>query len=52
MKSETQPMKVRVRNFFARQRNEHKPPPSIEEIRRQLGWSLGNESASHKSNRR
>jgi hypothetical protein len=27
------------------QQSEHKPPPTVEEIRRQLGWHLCNASA-------
>lgn len=32
--------KEQVRQYMLRQQAEHKAPPSIEEIRRQLGWTL------------
>lgn len=34
------PTKEAVREFMERRVVEHKPPPSRDEIRRQLGWNL------------
>jgi hypothetical protein len=34
------PKKEKVREYMEHRRAEHKPPPSIEEIRRQLGWKF------------
>jgi hypothetical protein len=34
------PTKEQVREYMGRRQAEHKPPPSREEIRRQLGWEL------------
>jgi hypothetical protein len=34
------PAKEQVREYMLRRQGEHKPPPSCEEIRRALGWSL------------
>ena len=34
------PTKEQVRQYLALRQNEHRPPPSIAEIRRQLGWAL------------
>lgn len=34
------PAKERVRQFMEQRRVEHRPPPSIKEIRRQLDWDL------------
>ena len=36
----TQPPKHVVRAYLERRSREHKPPPSPDEIRRQLGWGL------------
>jgi len=36
----TQPPKHLVRAYLERRTREHKPPPSPEEIRRQLGWGM------------
>jgi hypothetical protein len=35
-----QPTKEQVRNHIQQRQAEHKAPPSMEEIRRQLGWHL------------
>jgi len=35
-----QPSKEQVRHYMGTRQTEHKAPPSMEEIRRQLGWSL------------
>jgi hypothetical protein len=34
------PTKEQVRDYMERRQVEHKPPPTREEIRRQLGWDL------------
>lgn len=36
----TQPPKDVVRAYLERRSREHAPPPSPEEIRRQLGWGV------------
>jgi len=36
----TQPPKQVVRAYLERRSREHKPPPSPDEIRRQLGWGM------------
>ena len=36
----TQPPKQAVRAYLERRSREQKPPPSPEEIRRQLGWGM------------
>lgn len=38
----SQPSKEQIRRYIATRQAEHKAPPSIEEIRRQLGWTLCN----------
>ena len=34
------PSKEQVRQYLAMRQQAHSPPPSINEIRRQLGWDL------------
>ena len=34
------PTKEQIREYMGRRQAEHKPPPSREEICRQLGWEL------------
>lgn len=34
------PDKQLVRAFMQKRAAEHKPPPSLEQIRRELGWNL------------
>jgi hypothetical protein len=36
----THPSKDQVRQYMARRQADRSPPPSLEEIRRQLGWGL------------
>jgi hypothetical protein len=36
----TQPTKQLVRDYMDRRTHDESPPPSLEEIRRQLGWYL------------
>jgi hypothetical protein len=40
MSQPIQPTKQEVREYMERRVEAHKPPPSMEEIRRQLGWGL------------
>lgn len=40
MTQTTRPQKEEVRQYMARRQEESEPPPSPEEIRRQLGWGL------------
>ena len=40
MKALNQPTKEQVRHYLESRRTEKSPPPSIVEIRRQLGWGL------------
>jgi hypothetical protein len=35
-----QPSKEQVRHYLQQRQAEHKSPPTLEEIRRQLGWQL------------
>ncbi|MES2300045.1 MAG: hypothetical protein V4582_23610 [Pseudomonadota bacterium] len=34
------PSKAQVRAYLVRRFNEHTPPPSLADVRRQLGWEL------------
>lgn len=36
----TQPTKQQVREYMQQRQREHRPPPTPDEIRRQLGWGL------------
>lgn len=40
MKQQNQPTKEQVRHYMASRLTQQCPPPSITEIRRQLGWGL------------
>ena len=40
MSNVTNPPKLVVREYLERRTREAKPPPSPEEIRRQLGWGM------------
>lgn len=40
MQTIKQPTKEQIRQFMAQRQAERKPPPSMKEIRRQLGWDL------------
>lgn len=47
-----QPNKEQVREWLAKRRESRSPPPDIDEIRIQLGWSRGNaktDTASRKA---
>ncbi len=45
------PTKERVRCYMRRQQIDHRPPPSMEEIRRQLGWGLYIDPVAKKADR-
>ncbi|MBC7684283.1 MAG: hypothetical protein H7176_03525 [Bdellovibrionales bacterium] len=47
----TQPPKDVVRAYLERRSREHKPPPSPEEIRRQLGWGMAPSDLKASENR-
>lgn len=34
------PSKQQIRDWMQQRQQEHKPPPTPEEIRRQLGWEM------------
>lgn len=36
----TSPSKSQIRDYLARRVSEHTPPPSLVDIRRQLGWEF------------
>jgi hypothetical protein len=40
MGSFTQPTKEQIRQYMVQRQAAHSPPPSMKEIRRQLGWEL------------
>ncbi len=40
MPATTHPPKHLVRQYLERRTREQKPPPSLEEVRRQLGWDM------------
>lgn len=40
MNQPNRPTKEQVRQYLALRQQQHSPPPSIKEIRRQLGWDL------------
>ncbi|MES2257160.1 MAG: hypothetical protein V4724_01510 [Pseudomonadota bacterium] len=40
MQQQAQPTKEQVRQYLEQRQSARTPPPSIEEIRRQLGWTL------------
>jgi hypothetical protein len=41
------PSKFVIRAYLTQRQKEHSPPPSIEEIRRQLGWNLAPQNQPH-----
>lgn len=43
----TKPSKEQVRTFMEQRRHTPAPPPSIAEIRRQLGWHLADARPLH-----
>jgi hypothetical protein len=46
MTQQTQPTKEQIRLYMEARQTQQCPPPSIGEIRRQLGWGLTQMSAS------
>ncbi len=46
------PTKEQVREFMARRVAAHTPPPSRDEIRRQLGWNLIADERNDQAGRR
>lgn len=40
MQSQSKPNKQQIRDYMAQRQQQRTPPPSIDEIRRQLGWGL------------
>ena len=40
MVNTSKPTKEQVREYMERRQAQHQPPPSCQEIRRQLGWDL------------
>ena len=46
------PSKEQVREFMSRRVAEHTPPPSRDEIRRQLGWFLLDDARKEQPGRR
>lgn len=40
MVNTVKPTKEQVREYMERRQEQHQPPPTQEEIRRQLGWDL------------
>ena len=40
MNTSMNPTKEQVRNFLQHRIAEHSPPPSMKDIRRELGWDL------------
>ena len=40
MNQPKQPSKEQLRHYMMSRQAEHRPPPPIKEIRRQLGWDL------------
>ena len=51
MSEQTKPTKEQVHNYMARRLAEHTPPPSMQEIRRQLGWELSKAGSAGKAPR-
>jgi hypothetical protein len=43
------PTKEQVRQYLALRQKENCPPPSIKEIRRQLGWNLADTTRASQS---
>lgn len=47
----THPPKHMVRAYLERRSRDPKPPPSPEEIRRQLGWAMASQDSKMSANR-
>ena len=52
MVNTSKPSKEQVREYMARRQAQHQPPPSCQEIRRQLGWELVEAEREESSRRR
>lgn len=52
MVNTAKPSKEQVREYMARRQAQHQPPPSCQEIRRQLGWELVEAEREERSRRR
>jgi len=52
MVNTSKPSKEQVREYMARRQAQHQPPPSCQEIRRQLGWELVEAEREEKCRRR
>ena len=52
MVNTSKPSKEQVREYMARRQAQHQPPPSCQEIRRQLGWELVEAEREQRSRRR
>jgi hypothetical protein len=48
----SKPTKEQVREYMERRQAEHTPPPSRDEIRRQLGWDLIRDERKEQRGRR
>lgn len=52
MVNTAKPSKEQVREYMARRQAQHQPPPSCQEIRRQLGWELAEAEREERTRRR
>jgi hypothetical protein len=52
MVNTSKPSKEQVREYMERRQAQHQPPPSCQEIRRQLGWELVEAEREERSRRR
>ena len=52
MVNTVKPSKEQVREYMARRQAQHQPPPSCQEIRRQLGWEPAETEREDRSRRR
>jgi len=51
MKQTSKPDKQRVRDYMQQRQAEQKPPPTPDEVRRQMGWDLMEAERKHKGGR-
>jgi len=47
----SKPSKEQVRDWQEKNRKEHRPPPTPEQTKRELGWDLIKETRKQKSNK-
>ena len=52
MVNTVKPSKEQVREYLARRQAQHQPPPTCQEIRRQLGWEAVETQPQEGSRRR